>query len=62
MKARLLESRPAASNVSSRSVFLKPGTIIYITGHNEMGRMTAKTSTGYYLNVGEDEAEPLEDQ
>ncbi len=62
MKARLLEKRPAISQYSNRSVLHKPGTIIYITGHNEMGRMTAQTNTGYYLNVGQDEAEPIGEQ
>lgn len=61
MKARLLESRPAVNKYSNRGILLNPGTVIYITGHNEMGRMTAQTDTNYCLNVGEDEAEPLEE-
>lgn len=61
MKAKLLESRPAVNKYTNRGAILKPGTIIYITGHNDMGRMIAQTETNYCLNVGEDEAEPIEE-
>ncbi len=60
MLATLTEARPAyhphfTEGRSSIGCVLPAGTEVIITGLNEQDRMTAKTRTGYVLNVGVDE-------
>ncbi len=55
MIAKLTEARPAQHPCYTQGKILPAGTEVIITGFNEMDRMTAKTKTGFFLNVGVDE-------
>ena len=59
MRARLIVTRPAYKNESRRPLFVAAGEVVDIIG-NMNDRMIAEYK-GWRLNVGQDEAEVLED-